>query len=80
MFEGCTHLNSVKCMATDISATSCTSLWLKGVASTGTMTVPSAGIWARNSTSGVPTGWNVVQTANTNSTLIDYTIENTLDW
>ncbi|MBQ9523840.1 MAG: hypothetical protein IJR69_01795 [Bacteroidaceae bacterium] len=67
-------------MATDISAADCTTEWLKNVASTGTVTVPSAGIWPRNDINGVPTGWNVVQTANTNSTLIDYTIENTLDW
>ena len=80
MFSGCTQLNSVKCMATDISAHYCTANWLSNVASTGTVTAASAGIWARNSTSGIPTGWNVVQTANTNSTLIDYTIENTLDW
>ena len=80
MFSGCTQLNSVKCMATDISAHYCTANWLSNVASTGTVTAASAGIWARNSTSGIPTGWNVVQAASTNGGITDYTIENGTLW
>jgi hypothetical protein len=80
MFDGCTQLNSVKCMATDISATSCTRDWLKNVASTGTVTAASAGIWTRDSESGIPTGWNVVQAASTNGGITDYTIENGTLW
>ena len=60
MFYGCTQLNYVKCLATDINASSCVSEWLSNVASTGTF-VKAAGMnnWPR-STSGIPSGWTVV--------------------
>ena len=80
MFKNCTQLNSVKCMATDISASNCTRDWLKNVASTGTVTAASAGIWTRDSESGIPTGWNVVQAASTNGGITDYTLENGTLW
>jgi hypothetical protein len=57
MFSGCTNLNSITCLATRISASNCTFLWVKGVASTGTfyknpnMTGWTAGI------DGIPSGW-----------------------
>lgn len=59
MFSGCTSLNYVKCLATDISASACTSGWLSGVAASGTfvkdvnMTNWGTGI------NGIPTGWTV---------------------
>lgn len=65
MFHGCTSLNSVTCLATDISASNCTKDWLKDVASTGTFTkaagigVDTSGGWTSNSASGIPTGWTV---------------------
>jgi len=60
MFQGCTSLNSVTCLATDISASNCTSNWLSGVASTGTFTkAPSMTGWTIDSASGIPTGWTV---------------------
>lgn len=60
MFQGCTSLSYIKCLATDISAKSCTSNWLSGVASTGTF-VKAAGMedWPTGE-SGIPLGWTVV--------------------
>lgn len=60
MFKGCTKLNSVTCLAIDISAENCTADWLSGVAATGTFT-KAAGMtgWTIDSTSGIPTGWTV---------------------
>ena len=59
MFEGCTSLNHIKCLATDISASDCTSSWLNGVASSGTF-VKNANMesWTTGP-SGIPTGWTI---------------------
>ncbi len=59
MFDGCTNLNYVKCLATDISAKSCTLHWLRWVASTGTF-VKAQGMenWTTGE-SGIPAGWTV---------------------
>ncbi len=59
MFYGCTSLNYIKCLATDISASNCTSSWLKGVASTGTF-VKAEGIesWPTGS-NGIPNNWTI---------------------
>ena len=59
MFRGCTSLNYVKCLATNISATSSHTNWLEGVAATGTF-VKAAGMtsWPTG-ISGIPTGWTV---------------------
>ena len=59
MFQGCTNLNHIKCLATDISATDCTSSWVNGVASTGTFVKnPSMSSWTTG-INGIPTGWAV---------------------
>ena len=60
MFENCSRLNSVTCLATNISANRCTENWLKGVAASGTFT-KAAGMtsWPTNSASGIPSGWTV---------------------
>ena len=59
MFYSCSSLNYIKCLATDISATNCTSSWLKGVAASGTF-VKNASMtsWTRG-VNGIPTGWTV---------------------
>ena len=59
MFRNCTSLNYIKCLATDISAPSCTSSWVSGVASTGTF-VKAAGMesWTEGN-NGIPSGWTV---------------------
>ncbi len=59
MFNGCSSLNYVKCLATDISATSCTSNWVNGVANSGTFVkYANMSSWTTGS-SGIPTGWTV---------------------
>ena len=57
MFYMCTSLNRIKCLATDISASSCTSNWLYGVASNGTFTKKSGMTSWTTGTSGIPSGW-----------------------
>ena len=60
MFNGCTSLNSVTCLATDkdLSASSYTSNWLKGVPATGTFyKATSMTDWSEGS-DGIPSGWN----------------------
>ena len=59
MFNRCSSLNSVKCMATDISATDCTTSWLYGVAQSGTFTKDSSMTSWTTGTSGIPSGWTV---------------------
>ena len=62
MFNGCTSLRYVKCLATNISASNCTSYWLKSVASSGTFVKPASMTSWTTGTSGIPSGWTV-QTA-----------------
>lgn len=59
MFNGCTSLRYVKCLATDISASNCTSYWLKSVASSGTFVKPASMTSWTTGTSGIPSGWTV---------------------
>ena len=58
MFAYCTSLNYVKCLATDMTATDCTTLWLENVSSTGTF-VKDANTYWDSGTSGIPVGWTV---------------------
>lgn len=60
MFYYCESLNYIKCLATDISATRCTTEWVDGVASTGTF-VKNANMssWTIGK-NGIPTNWTVV--------------------
>ena len=59
MFFGCNNLNSIKCLATDISAYNCTKDWIYKVADTGSFTSAlENNIWRyKNKTSGIPVGW-----------------------
>ena len=61
MFGGCTNLNYIKCLATDISASDCTSNWVYGVASsTGTFVKPSTADWSsKTGNDGIPSNWTV---------------------
>ena len=65
MFSGCTNLNYVKCLATDITADRCVEGWLNNVSSTGTF-VKAAEMndWPTGS-SGIPSGWTVVNDGET---------------
>lgn len=59
MFVGCTSLNYVKCLATDISANSCTIAWLHNVAANGTFVKDATmSSWTTGS-DGIPSGWTV---------------------
>ena len=59
MFYGCTNLSSITCLATNISASDCTSGWVDGVAASGTFTkAASMSSWATGN-NGIPNGWTV---------------------
>lgn len=66
MFYKCKLINYIKCLATDISANSCTSDWVYRVASTGTFVkhpsmVDSGRNWYWDTgKNGIPSGWTVV--------------------
>ena len=59
MFNDCTSLNSITCLATDISATNCTQNWVSDVASTGTF-IKADGVnsWTTGN-NGIPNGWTI---------------------
>lgn len=60
MFAYCYSLSAITCLATDISATNCTNNWVYGVSETGTFVKnPSMSSWTTG-TSGIPSGWTVV--------------------
>lgn len=70
MFYKCGYINEITCLATDISATDCTTSWLDQVASTGIFYKdPSMNDWTLNSPSGIPTGWTVYGTTQHTVTL-----------
>ena len=70
MFKGCTSLNSVTCLATDISATDCTTNWLKDVAAEGIFTAANADVaWLKDNPSGIPAGWTIETGATVNTPL-----------
>ena len=57
MFNGCSNLSSITCLATDISANSCTNNWVYGVAASGTF-IKAEGMngWSSGN-NGIPNGW-----------------------
>ena len=59
MFFDCSKLNSVKCLATDISAEGCTKNWLTnaGTEATGEKVLETAVPMTSGSDDGVPDGW-----------------------
>ena len=60
MFYKCTKLSYIKCLATDISATDCTYIWVYKVANTGTFVkAASMPSWTTGD-NGIPTGWTVI--------------------
>ena len=58
MFNGCSQLNYIKCLATDISASDCTNNWVYGVASSGTFIRDANTRWGVGE-NGIPNGWDV---------------------
>ena len=65
MFYDCSKLNSVKCLATDISAENSTKDWLSkaGTEATGEKVIETAVPMPLNSEDGVPAGWTEDVTA-----------------
>ena len=59
MFYGCTNLNYIKCLATNISASNCTTNWVNGVASVGAFVKnPNMTGWTTGN-NGIPTNWTI---------------------
>ena len=59
MFTGCSNLNSITMLATDISANDCLTNWMSGVAATGTFTKAASMTTLTEGASGIPSGWTV---------------------
>lgn len=59
MFRGCSNLNYIKCLATDISATNCTTFWVNSVSGSGTFVTPASTSWTTG-TGGIPNNWTRV--------------------
>jgi hypothetical protein len=62
MFSGCTSLQEITCLATDISASSCISWWVNSVPKGGTFyknPAMATTSWATGA-NGIPSGWTVV--------------------
>ena len=60
MFDGCTKLNYIKAMFVTKPGTDYTYNWVRGVASSGTFVKNSEATWNFTGTSGIPTGWTVI--------------------
>ena len=60
MFQGCSKLNSITMLATNISAKDCLSNWVSGVSSTGTFVKAPSMTSLPTGTSGIPSGWTVL--------------------
>ncbi len=59
MFSGCTSLNNITCLATDISASNCTTSWVRNVAASGTFyKSPNMNNWTTGA-NGIPNNWIV---------------------
>ena len=60
MYQYCTNLSNIKCLATDILATGCLTNWTDGVAVSGTFIKDANTTWPRGA-SGIPTGWVTIE-------------------
>ena len=60
MFYNAENVNYIKMLSTDISASSCLSNWVSGVAATGIFVKNISASWTTTGASGVPTGWTVI--------------------
>ena len=59
-FYNCTSLKYIKCTATNTGAIECTVNWVYGVPSGGTFVKAASKSWSTG-TSGIPSGWTVVE-------------------
>lgn len=70
MFQGCRSLTSITCLATDSSATDCTSDWVNSVAAMGIFTKDASMNRWTTGTNGIPIGWTVVDSGSSQSSLV----------
>ena len=63
MFNDCTKLNYIKCLATNISASDCTTDWVRDVASTGTFVKAASMTGWTIGVNGIPSGWSLQNAA-----------------
>ena len=61
MFANCSSLTEITCLAYDISAVSCTLSWVYGVSPTGTFYKGYGMSSWTTGTSGIPSGWTVIE-------------------
>ena len=59
MFYGCSKLNKITMLATDISATNCLYEWVGKVASSGTFIKNAAMTSLPSGENGIPNGWTI---------------------
>jgi hypothetical protein len=59
MFYGCSKLNNITMLATNINATDCLTNWVSGVSSIGIFTMNPNATWHVMGVSGIPEGWAV---------------------
>lgn len=59
MFNGCSSLNNITMLATDISAQGCLGKWVGGVAPTGTFTKAASMTSLPTGVNGIPSGWTI---------------------
>jgi hypothetical protein len=60
MFYGCTNLNYIKMLATNIEHSRCLQDWVYGVSKTGTFVKNPAMTTLPQGDSGIPSGWTVM--------------------
>ena len=81
MFQGCTKLSSITCLATNITAETCTFEWLDNAGTDSGVTsrqffTPSSTAWESPSVSGIPDGWTRVGPVNLASKDDNYVAQN----
>ena len=69
MFTGCTHLNYIKCLATNINGG--TTDWVKSVAAAGTFIKAANATWTTG-VNGIPSGWTVYNDVNVETPIISF--------
>jgi len=72
MFTGCTSLNYIKCLATNISASNCIQDWVVNVSPSGTFVKnPNMNGWPRGN-SGIPTNWILIDDGTPDTPIINF--------
>ena len=59
LFQNSSNISNIKCLATDISASNCTTNWTDGVSTTGTFVKNASMTGWTTGTSGIPENWTV---------------------